>query len=87
MQAAASDGNHREVQYERIIYRYRLAKVITTPTIPYVYLSSVGAVLLPLLAPLDDLDLPHQLVGQRRQIEEDAVIIDGCMLPYALQSA
>ena len=42
------------------------------------YLSSVGAVLLPLLAPLEDLvDLPHQLVGQRRQIEEDAVPIDG----------
>ena len=34
--------------------------------------------LLPLLAPLDDLvDLSHQLVGQRRQIEEDAVHIDG----------
>ena len=51
---------------------------ITTPTIPYVYLSSVGTVLLPLLAPLEELvDLPHQLVGQRRQIEEDAVPIDG----------
>ena len=34
--------------------------------------------MLPLLAPLDDLvDLLRQLVGQRRQIEEDAVIIDG----------
>ena len=34
--------------------------------------------MLPLLALLDDLvDLPHQLVGQRRQIEEDAVPIDG----------
>ena len=34
--------------------------------------------MLPLLAPLEDLvDLPYQLVGQRRQIGEDAAIIDG----------
>ena len=34
--------------------------------------------LLSLLVPLDDIvDLLRQLVGQRRQIEEDAVIIDG----------
>ncbi|MFM7986960.1 MAG: hypothetical protein ACKPKO_47365, partial [Candidatus Fonsibacter sp.] len=34
--------------------------------------------LLPIIAPLDDIvDLPRQLVGQRRHIEEDAVIIDG----------
>ena len=34
--------------------------------------------MLPLLAPLDDIvDLPHQLLGWRRHIEEYAVIIDG----------
>ena len=34
--------------------------------------------MLPLLAPLGDLvDLPHQLVRQRRHIEQDAVHIDG----------
>ncbi|MFM7990137.1 MAG: hypothetical protein ACKPKO_63560 [Candidatus Fonsibacter sp.] len=34
--------------------------------------------MLPILAPFDDLvDLPYQLLGQRQDIEEYSVIIDG----------
>ena len=52
-------------------------RVDLTTKLRWLYTNSY-VLLLPLLAPLEDLvDLPRQLVGQRRHIEEDAVPIDG----------